>query len=103
MSKLSRRTRPDALLICKKCLKKQRRDCDVDGVELDDWLKQQLRALDGEPLPMAKCKCLDLCPDDGVVLALGGKLAGKKPLHVIKNGDKPERVIRWLGQRGRLG
>ena len=57
--------------------------------------------LDGEPLPLAKCKCLDLCPDDGVVLALGGKFAGKKPLHVVKNGDPSERVIRWLQQRGR--
>jgi hypothetical protein len=101
VSKLSRRTRDDALLACKKCLKKQRGDADVEGVKLYDWLAQRLRELDGEPLPLAKCKCLDLCPDDGVVLALGGKFAGKKPLHVVKNGDAPERVIRWLQQRGR--
>lgn len=99
MSKRSRRTQEDALLVCKKCLKKQRSEADVDGIALYDWLKQQAQELDGEPLPISKCKCLDLCPDDGVLLALGGRYAGKKPLHVVKNGDDPQRMLRWLRQR----
>ena len=101
MSKLKRRLREDGLLVCKKCLKKQRGDADVGDKDLYGWLKSQACALDGGELPVSKCKCLDLCPDDGVVLAMGGRFTGKKPLHVVKNGDEPERVLRWLEQRSK--
>ena len=60
---------------------------------LDEWLRLQLQALPGPALPLSRCKCLDLCPRHGVVVALGGRLAGSKPLHVVKNDDAPERVL----------
>lgn len=97
MSKLKKRLREDGLLVCKKCLKKQRAAADVGERGLYDWLRQQA----GDTLPVSKCKCLDLCPDDGVALAMGGRYTGKKPLHVVKNGDDPARVLRWLEQRAK--
>ena len=99
MSKRSRRMREEAVLVCKPCMHEQGRDADVDGVPLDEWLRLQLQALPGPALPLSRCKCLDLCPRHGVVVALGGRLAGSKPLHVVKNDDPPERVLRWLATR----
>lgn len=98
MSKLKKRLREDGLLVCRKCLKKQRGDADVGDEDLYGWLKRQAAE---NQLPVSKCKCLDLCPDDGVALAMGGRYTGRKPLHVVKNGDEPARVQHWLEQRSK--
>ena len=86
----------ELLLVCKKCLRRQGRDARVDGEDFEDWLKRETRALGKDRLRMSKCACLDLCPKRGVVLARGSELASGKPLRVVRNGDDPETLRRWL-------
>ena len=79
------------LFVCGKCMKKQDRE------DLRSELKRALRRAELRDVRVVLSGCLDLCPDDGVTLALGGDLGGAVPrLRVLANGADAERVVPLL-------
>lgn len=60
------------VFVCSKCMKRQDRD-------VRDELKHALRKRGQRELRVVACACLDLCPDDGITIAVGGELAGEHP------------------------
>lgn len=58
----------DVVFVCSKCMKRQDR-------ELRDELRQALRKRGERDVRVVACGCLDVCPDDGITIALGSELA----------------------------
>lgn len=81
----------DLIFVCSKCMRRQRRE------DLRDELKHALNQTGQRDLRVVACGCLDLCPKQGVTLALGQELANQPAvLRVIEAHDSAERVVAWL-------
>jgi hypothetical protein len=83
----------ELLLVCRKCAKRQSHA--RDGLPLRKVLKQALKGA-APRMRVVECACLDLCPKDGVTLALGSELGDARKLRVLRNGDDVQRVVDWL-------
>ena len=63
----------DVVFVCTKCMKRQDRE------ELRGEIKQALKAAGLRQMRAVPCGCLDLCPDDGITIAIGSELHGTMP------------------------
>lgn len=86
--------RDDLLLVCRKC---QKKSAGIEGRPLSKWLKRELKHRgEGKRFRIVQVDCLDLCPKRAVTLLRGRDLAERKPLRVFRDGDDPQRLLRWL-------
>lgn len=84
----------DLIFVCTKCMRRQDRE------DLRDDLRQALKKRGCRELRVVATGCLDLCPKDGVTLALGHELGLQPPrLRVIGNDADIDDVARWLAAR----
>lgn len=56
------------VFVCSKCMKRQDR-------ELRDEIRHAVRKRGERALRVVPCGCLDVCPDDGITIAIGTELA----------------------------
>lgn len=79
------------VFVCSKCMKRQDRD-------VRDELKHALRKRDARDVRVVACSCLDLCPDDGITIAVGDELAASPPqLRVISRKQPVDELADELG------
>lgn len=77
----------EVLLVCSKCMKRQDR-------ELRDDIRQALRQRGERDLRVVACGCLDVCPDDGITIALGTDLAATPAaLRVVARKQPTEPLV----------
>ena len=80
-----------AVFVCRKCMKRQDRD------ELRGDLRDVLKAGGRRDVRVIACGCMDLCPRDGVTIALGNELAESPPrLHILDNAQPVAALGAWL-------
>jgi len=70
----------------------KREDRDVRGE-----LKRALRKHEVRDVRVVACGCLDLCPDDGVAVALGAELGNRPPcLRVVERKQAIDRLAAFI-------
>ena len=76
------------VLVCGKCMKRQSRET------LRGELKRAIKHEGLRDIRVVVTGCMDLCPEDGVAVALGHELHGAVPrLHVLDNRAAAERLL----------